>query len=84
MSVMGKAGSRDDRRPYVETKGQLAGLPILEARDLHAIQLISRHSGMKLGTNEIRPVADLNMMKESEQWHFILHSRGSFFIRRRS
>ena len=55
--------------PYTETKEQLAGILILEARDLnHAIQLISQHPGMKLGTNEIRPVADLSeIIKESER-----------------
>jgi hypothetical protein len=47
--------------PYAETREQLACLLILEARDLnHAIQLISQHPGMKLGTNEIRPAADLS------------------------
>jgi hypothetical protein len=47
--------------PYAETREQLACLLILEARDLnHAIQLILQHPGMKLGTNEIRPVADLS------------------------
>jgi hypothetical protein len=62
----GKVATTDG--PYTETKEQLAGLLILEARDLnHAIQLISQHPGMKLGTNEIRPVADLSeIMKESE------------------
>jgi len=55
--------------PYAETKEQLAGLLILEARDLnHAIQIISQHPGMKLGANEIRPVADLSeIRKESER-----------------
>jgi len=34
----------------------------------HAIQLISQHPSMKLGTNEIRPVADLSeIIKESER-----------------
>jgi hypothetical protein len=63
----GKVATTDG--PYAETKKQLAGLLILEARDLnHAIQLISRHPGMKLGTNEIRPVMDLSeITKESEQ-----------------
>jgi hypothetical protein len=63
----GKVATTDG--PYAETKEQLGGILILEARDLnHAIQLISQHPGMKLGTNEIRPVADLNeMMKESER-----------------
>jgi hypothetical protein len=63
----GKVATTDG--PYTETKEQLAGLLILEARDLnHAIQLISQHPGMKLGTNEIRPVADLSeIKKESER-----------------
>ena len=54
---------------YAETKEPLAGLLILEARDLnHAIQLISQHPGMKLITNEIRPVADLSeIIKQSER-----------------
>ena len=55
--------------PYVETKEQLGGILVLEARDLnHAIQLISQHPGVKSGPFEIRPAADLNeMIKESEQ-----------------
>ena len=57
--------------PYAETKEQLGGILVLEARDLnHAIQLISQNPGVKLkcGLIEIRPAADLNeMIKESEQ-----------------
>ena len=55
--------------PYAETKEQLGGILVLEARDLnHAIQLISQHPGVKNGPFEIRPAADLNeMVKESEQ-----------------
>jgi hypothetical protein len=56
--------------PYAETKEQLGGILVLEARDLnHAIQLISQHPAVKYGAPfEIRPAADLNeMMKESEQ-----------------
>src|SRR5580698_11295077 len=55
--------------PYAETKEQLGGILVLEARDLnHAIQLISQHPGVKMGPFEIRPVADLNaMIMESEQ-----------------
>jgi len=55
--------------PYAETKEQLGGILVLEARDLnHAIQLISQHPGVKSGPFEIRPAADLNeMIKESEQ-----------------
>jgi len=55
--------------PYAETKEQLGGILVLEARDLnHAIQLISQHPGVKCGPFEIRTAADLNeMIKESEQ-----------------
>lgn len=57
--------------PYAETKEQLGGLTILEARDLnHAIQLVSQLPGFKhgLGPIEIRPAADLNeLMQASEQ-----------------
>lgn len=43
--------------PYAETKEQLGGILILEANDLnHAIQLMSRHPGVRLGGPfEIRP-----------------------------
>src|ERR1700753_4107618 len=55
--------------PYAETKEQLGGILVLEARDLnHAIQLISQHPGVKYGPFEIRPAANLDgMIKESEQ-----------------
>ena len=55
--------------PYAETKEQLGGILILEARDLnHAIELMSKHPGVKAGPFEIRPAADLSVMvRESEQ-----------------
>src|SRR5712692_11863674 len=57
--------------PYAETKEQLGGIQVLEARDLnHAVQLISQQPGFKygLGPIEIRPVMDLSeIIKESEQ-----------------
>lgn len=54
--------------PYAETKEQLGGILILEADDLnHAIQLMSKHPGVKTGPFEIRPVEDLTgMLRESE------------------
>src|SRR5262245_41560060 len=49
--------------PYAETKEQLGGILILEAQDLnHAIQLMSRHPGVRGGPFEIRPAADLSEM----------------------
>ena len=57
--------------PYAETKEQLGGIQVLEARDLnHAIQLISQSPGLRLGCGliEIRPAADVSeLMKASEQ-----------------
>jgi hypothetical protein len=55
--------------PYAETKEQLGGILVLEARDLnHAIHLISKHPGVKAGPFEIRPVEDLSaMVAESER-----------------
>lgn len=42
--------------PYAETKEMLGGILFLEARDLqHAIELMSRHPGVKVGPFEIRP-----------------------------
>ena len=55
--------------PYAETKEQIGGILILEARDLnHAIQLMSKHPGVKAGPFEIRPALDLTeMVQGSEQ-----------------
>ena len=55
--------------PYAETKEQIGGILILEARDLkHAIELMSKHPGVKAGPFEIRPAADLTgMVSESEK-----------------
>jgi hypothetical protein len=65
----GKVATTDG--PHAETKEQLGGIQILEARDLnHAVQLVPQQPGFKfgLGPIEIRPVADLSeIIKESEQ-----------------
>jgi len=48
--------------PYAETKEQLGGIQVLEARDLnHAIQLVSQSPAVRLkrGVIEIRPAAEL-------------------------
>ena len=54
--------------PYAETQEQLGGILILEVHDLsHAIQLMSKHPGVKAGPFEIRPAADLTeMIRQSE------------------
>ncbi|HVN21988.1 MAG TPA: YciI family protein [Dongiaceae bacterium] len=64
----GKVATTDG--PYAETKEQLGGILVLEARDMnHAVQLMGQHPALKYGNIwEIRPVADLNeMIKASEQ-----------------
>ncbi len=64
----GKASVVDG--PFTETKEQLGGILVLEARDLnHAIQLMSKHPGIRLGGSfEIRPAGDLaSMLSKSEQ-----------------
>ena len=64
----GKVATTDG--PYAETKEQLGGIGILEARDMnHAVQLISQHPSLKYGNIfEIRPAADMNeIVKASEQ-----------------
>lgn len=49
--------------PFAETKEQLGGILMLEAKDLdHAIQLMSKHPGVRLGGGfEIRPTEDIGL-----------------------
>ena len=56
----GKVATTDG--PYAETKEQLGGIFVLEARDMnHALQLMAQHPALKYGSIfELRPVADLN------------------------
>ncbi len=45
--------------PYAETKEQLGGFGVLEAKDIHeAIELMSKHPGVRYGPFEIRPAED--------------------------
>jgi hypothetical protein len=64
----GKVATTDG--PYAETKEQLGGILVLEARDMnHAQQLIAQHPALKFGSIfEIRPVGDMSeIMKASEE-----------------
>jgi hypothetical protein len=64
----GKVATTDG--PFAETKEQLGGILVLEARDMnHAIQLMSQHPSVKYGSIfEIRPVADFEGIRsQSEQ-----------------
>lgn len=51
--------------PFAETKEQLGGILILEAKDLdQAIALMSRHPSVRMGgTWELRPAGDLPSIK---------------------
>ena len=64
----GKVATTDG--PYTETKEQLGGVLILEARDMnHAVQLMSQHPALTYGNSfEIRPVGDMtDVVKASEE-----------------
>jgi hypothetical protein len=64
----GKVAATDG--PYAETKEQLGGILVLEARDInHAVQLMSQHPAMTYGNIfEIRPAGDMSeIIKLSEQ-----------------
>jgi hypothetical protein len=64
----GKVATTDG--PFAETKEQLGGILVLEARDMnHAVQLIGQHPALTFGSIfEIRPVGDMSgIMKASEQ-----------------
>ena len=56
--------------PFAETKEQLGGILIIEARDMsHAVQLMAQHPALEYGSVfEIRPVFDMSeLQKASEQ-----------------
>ena len=47
--------------PFAETKEQLAGFYLVEARDLNdAIQVASKIPSAKIGTIEVRPIQDFS------------------------
>jgi hypothetical protein len=53
----GKVSTTDD--PFAETKEQLGGFYMVDAKDLNeAIQIASRIPSAKTGTIEVRPVED--------------------------
>ena len=55
----GKMSTTDG--PFAETKEQLGGFYLIEARDLNdAIQVASRIPGTRVGSIEVRPVWELN------------------------
>ena len=58
--------------PYAETKEQLGGILILEADNReHAVELMSKHPGIRVGPFEIRPADEhVNAMVEARDQQF--------------
>ncbi len=63
----GKVATTDG--PYAETKEQLGGILVLEARDMnHAVQLMAQHPAMTYGNIfEIRPAGDMSEIAEASE-----------------
>ena len=57
--------------PFAETKEQIGGFFLIEARDINeADQIASRFPSVRLGSMEVRPVRDLLRQGiEAESWH---------------
>lgn len=55
--------------PFAETKEQLGGLGMLEARDMdHAVELMSKHPGVRVGPFEIRPIDEEFNARMADRW----------------
>ena len=64
----GKVATTDG--PFAETKEQLGGILVLEARDMnHAVQLMAQHPALTYGNSfEVRPARDMRgIIQASEQ-----------------
>ena len=63
--------------PFAETKEHLGGILLLEARDMnHAISLMSKHPGAKMGPFEIRPADEsINAMVAQRDKAFKLDAK---------
>lgn len=63
----GKVATTDG--PYAESKEQLGGILVLEARDMnHAVQLMTQHPAVKHGNIfEIRPAGDMSEIKKASE-----------------
>jgi hypothetical protein len=63
--------------PYAETKEQLGGILILEARDMnHAVQLMAQHPALTYGNSfEIRPTADISEIVQASEQRRKVNSR---------
>jgi hypothetical protein len=55
--------------PYAEAKEQIGGFGVLEARDMdQAVELMSKHPGVRFGPFEIRPVDEEITALLEERW----------------
>ena len=62
--------------PYAETKEQIGGILILEADSMeHAIELMSKHPGVRVGPFEIRPADEIVNAMVAERNRQFLASR---------
>ncbi|HWE84428.1 MAG TPA: YciI family protein [Terracidiphilus sp.] len=63
----GKGSTTDG--PYAETKEQIGGILLLEARDMnHAVELIGQHPALTFGTIfEIRPAGDMSEIAQASE-----------------
>ncbi|MFO1023298.1 MAG: YciI family protein [Planctomycetales bacterium] len=63
--------------PYAETREMLGGILLLEARDMaHAVQLMSKHPGVKMGPFEIRPANEMINQLVAERGAAIAKEKG--------
>jgi len=70
LTVQGKNGKVvTTDGPYAETKEQLGGILLLEARDMnHAIELMSQHPAVRYGNIfEIRPAGDMSAIQQASE-----------------
>jgi hypothetical protein len=82
-TVRSKGGELiDTDGPYAETKEQLGGLGVIEARDMeHAVELMSKQPGLRFGPFEIRPIdGDLTARGQPEAGDSNAPSEGTKFV----
>jgi hypothetical protein len=64
--------------PYAETKEQIGGILILEADSMeHAVELMSKHPGVRVGPFEIRPADEAINSMIAERNRQFLEKRNS-------
>ncbi len=68
--------------PFAETKEQIGGFGVIEARNLdHAVELMSKHPGLRFGPFEIRPIdGDVTARCQPEAVASDAPSEGATFV----